>query len=211
MQRIGSIEDVDERTALFFKEVVCKDPDLFDEDMRLATMQTCMQLIETEDIGEPPLEIKLNGKTYKRHSDLLDMKFRYLVELVNLDVDYDTMRFFHMVGACFYLDDLDDPFDKNKYFDRARNFHSSMLIFSLFSVRLFNDLIVSLQETYPTLYEGNTQEKSGGRKLYDMLNALSGDNPTKQKEAEELPLWRCFSWMEQKKIDAINAKNGTNY
>ena len=50
------------------------------------------------------------------------------------------------------------------------------------------------------------RDKSDGRKMYDVLNALSSDNPTKQEEAENLPLWRAFTWLEQKKIEQINQK-----
>ena len=65
-----------------------------------------------------------------------------------------------------------------------------------------------MQENYPILYKGeqNSEEKDG-RKLYGLLKILANNDATKMEKAEQMPIWRAFTWIEEMKINEINEKN----
>ena len=207
MHSIGSKETDAEKADEFFKLIVEKNIDNFDYPEKIAAMSTCFRFLENENIGEPPAEVKINKVTYKLPSYLLDMQVKFMIELVNLELDMETYRHFHLCCACFYREDWTKPFTREEYFKNAKMFFDAEFIYSLWGLQMFDKLIVTLKNNYPILYESEGDEdKSDGRKMYDVLNALSSDNPTKQEEAENLPLWRAFTWLEQKKIEQINQK-----
>jgi len=43
--------------------------------------------------------------------------------------------------------------------------------------------------------------------LYGLLKILANDDATKMEKAEQMPIWRAFTWIEQSKINEINQKN----
>lgn len=207
MHNIGSKDSDAEKADAFFKTVLDLNIDDFGYSEKISAMSTCFRLLEAENIGEAPTEIKINKVTYKLPSYLMDMQVKFMIELVNLELDMETFRHFHLCCACFYREDWTKPFSREEYFRNAKTFFDAQFIYSLWSLSMFEKLIVTLKENYPILYEGSEgDDKAEGRKMYDVLNALSSDNPTKQEEAESLPLWRAFTWLEQKKIEQLNQK-----
>ena len=208
MRSIGKKETDAEKADEFFKLILDKNIDDFDYQTKIATMSTCFRLLEAENIGEAPESIKINRVTYKLPKYLLDMQVKFMIELVNLELDMETFRHFHLCCACFYREDWSKPFTREEYFKNAKVFHDAQFIYSLWSLSMFDKLIVTLKNNYPILYESEGEEgKSDGRKMYDVLNALSNDDPTKQEQAENLPLWRAFTWLEQNRITQLNQKN----
>ena len=80
----------------------------------------------------------------------------------------------------------------------------------MWAVKLFNELIVTLQDNYPVLYKGESEDDStstDGRKMYGLLKILANRDATKMAAAEKMEIWRAFTWVEQEKIDQINLKN----
>ena len=70
-----------------------------------------------------------------------------------------------------------------------------------------------MQDNYPILYKGDTSEGSkeqDGRKMYGLIKILANKDATKMKSAEELEIWRAFTWIEQEKIDLIIQKNANS-
>jgi hypothetical protein len=205
MQALGT-HPVKKQVETFFKHIGY-DPNMFSESDALATFYTFRHYIETEDVGEPPVKIKYNGITYFKPDDLLDMPLKFLVELVNIDIDIETKDFFYAVTALLYRKDWSRSFNKKEYLDGQKIFFDAPYIYSLYSLKLFNQLIVSLQNSYPVLYKGEQKEQNDGRKMYSLIRTLANEDATKMAQAEDLEIWRAFSWMEDVRIDEINKKN----
>jgi len=208
MQALGT-QTEKEQVKTFFRHIGY-DTALFSEDDQLAILYTFIYKISNEDVGEPDKVINYNGKSFKRIDDLMDMPLKFLVELVNIDVNSETFEFFYAVTALIYRKDWDKPFNKNEYLENQKFFFDAPFIYSLYSMKLFSELIVNLQENYPVLYKGEQVEENDGRKMYGLLKILSNDDATKMEKAEMMPIWRAFSWMEQTRIEEINKKNHAN-
>lgn len=205
MQALGT-QTEKKQVETFFKHIGY-NPNMFSEGDALAVVYTFCNLISKEDIGEPPAKIKYNGKEYHRHEDLLDMPLKFLVELVNIDLNHDTFEFYYAVTALLYRKDWSKPFDKKEYLEGQQLFYDAPFLYSLYSLKLFNQLIVSLQNSYPVLYKGEQKEQNDGRKMYSLIRTLANEDATKMAQAEDLEIWRAFSWMEDVRIDEINKKN----
>lgn len=207
MQLLGR-EKVKERATFWFNNIVKRDSEEFVKEAIELAYMTFFSMLNDEKIEDSPDIIKVGGMTLKKCDNLLDMQVKYLIEAVNLRLEDEWLIDHHMLAACFYRKDWSKPFNKNEYFEVAKAFYYSPVVFALYAQQLFNKLILNLQENYPVLYGGSSdEEKTDGRKMYDLLNNLSGNDPTKQEIAENLPIFRAFTWMEQNKIDEINRKN----
>lgn len=206
MQQLGMQTEI-EQVATFFKHIKIKKEKFSDEDA-LAVVLTFYTLIGNEDIGEAPAKINYNGSNYFAPDDLLDIPLKFLIELVNVDVNYNTNEFLYALTALIYRKDWNKPFSKKEYLEMQPIFYDAPFIFSLWSTKLFNQIIVTLQENYPILYKGeqNSEEKDG-RKLYGLLKILANNDATKMEKAEQMPIWRAFTWIEEMKINEINQKN----
>jgi len=205
MQALGT-QTESQQVETFFKHIG-HDPKLFTEQNSLAVVLTFIDTISKEPIGEPPAKIKYNGVEYFKHDDLLDMPLKFLVELVNIDLNYETFEFAYAVTALMYRRDWAKPFNKNEYLEGQKRFFDAPFIYSLYSIKLFGHLILSLQESYPILYKGEQKEENDGRKMYGLIRTLANEDPTKMALAEEMEIWRAFSWMEDVRISEINKKN----
>lgn len=199
-----------ENQAKVFFDIIDVDPELFSELDRNAVLATFYKLLEAEDIGKPPESFKYNRKTYYAPEDLLDIPVKFLVELVNVDLNHDTLEFYHAIPALLYRTDWSRPFSKKEYLEAQEVFYEAPLVFSLWAASMFKELIVTLQDNYPILYKGENSEdgdQQDGRKMYGLIKMLANKDATKMKAAEELEIWRAFTWVEQEKIDLINQKN----
>jgi hypothetical protein len=206
MQQLGTQTET-EQVATFFKHIKIKKEKFSDEDA-LTVLLTFLTLIASEDVGEPPAKITYNRTNYFAPEDLLDIPLKFLIELVNVDVNYETNEFLYAITALIYRKDWEKPFSKKEYLEMQAVFYDAPFIFSLWSTKLFNQIIVNLQDNYPILYKGEQgAEESDGRKLYGLLRILANDDATKMAKAEQMPIWRAFTWIEQTKINEINDKN----
>jgi hypothetical protein len=206
MQQLGTQNETDQ-VATFFKHIKIKKEKFNDVDA-LSVLLTFYTLISNEDIGEAPAKITYNRTNYFAPDDLLDIPLKFLIELINIDVNYETNEFLYALTALIYRKDWTKPFSKKEYFEMQPIFYDAPFIFSLWSAKLFNQIIVTLQENYPILYKGEQgAEESDGRKLYGLLKLLANDDATKMEKAEQMPIWRAFTWIEQTKINEINQKN----
>jgi len=206
MQQLGTLNETDQVTT-FFKHIKIKKEKFNDVDA-LSVLLTFYTLISNEDIGEPPAKITYNRTNYFAPDDLLDIPLKFLIELINIDVNYETNEFLYALTALIYRKDWQKPFSKKEYLEMQPIFYDAPFIFSLWSAKLFNQIIVTLQENYPILYKGEQgAEENDGRKLYGLLKLLANDDATKMEKAEQMPIWRAFTWIEQTKINEINQKN----
>jgi hypothetical protein len=205
MQALGT-QTESQQVETFFKHIGY-DPNIFSEGDALAVVYTFCNLISKEDIGEPPAKIKYNGVEYHRHDDLLYMPLKFLVELVNIDLNHDTFEFYYAVTALLYRKDWSKPFDRREYLKGQEVFFNAPFLYSLYSLKLFNQLIVSLQNSYPVLYKGEQKEENDGRKMYSLIRTLANREATKMELAENMEIARAFSWIEDERIDEINKKN----
>lgn len=211
MQQLGTATPKNQ-TKVFFKHLGLDIED-FEEDDQEAILSTFYRLLESEDRGESPSSIRYNRCNYYAPDDILDIPIKFLVELVNVDLNHETFEYYHAIPALLYRKDWSKPFSKKEYLENQELYYTAPLIFSLWAVSLFNDLIVTLQDNYPILYKGDTSEGSkeqDGRKMYGLIKILANKDATKMKAAEELEIWRAFTWIEQEKIDLINQKNANS-
>tara|TARA_R110000850_G_scaffold277025_1_gene421452 strand:+ start:1148 stop:1786 length:639 start_codon:yes stop_codon:yes gene_type:complete len=208
MQQLGIAPEKDQ-AKVFFNHLKI-DASEFSEVDQGAVLSTFYRLLESEDIGSPPEQIKYNRQTYFSPKDLLDMPVKFLVELVNVDLDHENFSFYYAIPALLYRKDWSKNFSKDEYIEGQQLFHTAPFIFSLWAVKLFNQLIVTLQDNYPVLYKGESDDDSAsadGRKMYGLLKILANKDATKMEAAERMEIWRAFTWVEQEKIDEINLKN----
>ena len=206
MQQLGTKTETEQVTT-FFKHLKIKKKRFSDEDA-LSVLLTFYTLIGNEDIGEAPSKITYNGIDYFAPEDLLDIPLKFLIELVNVDANFDTNEFLYAFTALIYRKDWKKGFEKKEYLEMQPLFYDAPFIFSLWSTKLFNQIIVTLQENYPILYKGEQgAEESDGRKLYGLLKILANNDATKMEKAEKMPIWRAFTWIEETKINEINQKN----
>lgn len=219
MQHFGSPISTKEKVERFIKEVCKLEPKDIDFNQQVIAFDTWSRSLYYEK-EETPLEFELDGKTFKscyielvdrKIEDPLSMQLAFLYESANLDFDLDTYRDIDNITALMYREDWSKPFNQIEYFNNAIFFNKQPLKFSLFGVDMYQNLIVTLKQTYPILYQDEESSvKSDGRRMFDLLNAVSGDSPIKQDDARNTKISNAFTWLEQKKIDSINErlKNG---
>lgn len=190
----------------FFNKVLKIEYDTIDEDDALDTYLAFEYALHNESI-----EILNEFKGYKLppRQNLLKIRLQHFIELVNCDIQPERFMGLEVSTACFYRKDWSKEYDEDELIDFATKLHSMPLYYSLFGIALLQQLTVTLRETYPILYQspkdasGNeVQESEEGRKLYDMLNGLAGDDVTKWGAARNLTLETAFTFLEQKKIES---------
>ena len=205
MQLLGSAETIEEKIAIFFKHID-KNPNLFTIEKQMAVVSTFLKLIEMDDIGEPPELIKTkDGKRYLI-KELLKMPFKFFIELLNVELT-DDLKYFHAIPALFYRKDWTKPYSDEEYLESQQLFHKEQFRYTLWAMKVFDNLIVTLKENYPILYKGGSNIEESGRRMYSVLRRISNGDITKMEDVEKLKLWRVMSWLEQEEIEYINQKN----
>lgn len=214
MQLLGSLNDPTKEAKVFIRDICKLNLNDVDEIHQLVAYQEWLLSLDFS-MDEAPSTFKLDEKTFKtcqlqlRDRTIetpLNMQLRFLIELVNLEIDVEKYQSIDNVAALIYREDWNKPFDQSEYFNNAIMFEKAKCKYSFWGMQKFKDLIVTLKNTYPILYQNNTDEKEDVRKLYQMLNAISGDIPANQIEAENIEIYRAFEWMEEKKKEAIKRK-----
>jgi hypothetical protein len=214
MQRLGSLNSPIKEAKVFIRDICKLKVDDVDEAQRLIAYREWLLSLDFS-IEKAPISFNLDGKEFstchlvlkkKKHETLLNMQLAFLYELINLKIDPEKYKAIDNVAALIYREDWSKPFNQTEYFENALMFEKSKCKFSLWGMQKFNELIVILKDTYPILYQGNNEDKEDGRKMYDMINAISGDVVSNQKAALEVEIFRAFEWMEAKKIESIKRK-----
>lgn len=214
MQHLGTLSNPIKEAKVFFEEICNLDAKDFPDDEILTAYQTWLTSLDYT-IEEAPHHFKIGKRTF--HSSYikvgeqylpnpLSVKLRFLIELANLEFDVSKFHLLDNITALIYREDWSKPFTTQEYFDNAKFFEGQVCKYSFWGVAKYNELIVTLKDTYPILYQDNSDDKTDGRKMFDMLNAISGDSPTNQEAAEDLAISRAFEWMEHKKIESIKRK-----
>lgn len=136
-------------------------------------------------------------------NNLLKIQLQYFIEIVNARPNQDTYHNFELLTACFYREDWSKPFNDDELITNATWLNSQPLMYNLYGVILMQELFNLLRSTYPILYskEQDAEDEEDGRKLYDMLNGLAKDDPTKWDDARNLTLETAFTYLEEKKLD----------
>lgn len=208
MQRLGS-QAAHLRATSFFREIVKESPNLFEREVVESAYQLFVTMVEADPIGNPPKKIGFFKPLYlPKH--LLDMQVRYLIELVNCNANPETYEHFEVVAACFYRRNWKKPFNADEFEATQERFKKMPLLYSAWGIKLYGELIQLLKDTYPILYDDQLvkdEPEDDGVKMYDLLDALSKENPNAWEESENLPLWRAFRWMEVQKEKAIIQEN----
>ena len=201
MQELG-LMDIEMRASGFFDNVLNKDSKLFGEAEKVAAYDTFLTLMDNEEI-EPKKKIR----RLKLPKHLLNIQTKFFIEMVNGNCNPQTFEGFEVLVACFYRVDWSKDYDEDELENNIAWFTRQPFLYALWGWKLFNELGVLLKETYPILYGGKQDEEiEDGRKLYDMLNALSKDDPNNWERSGNLPLNVTFAYLEQKKIELIKAK-----
>jgi len=204
---LGDIKDATEQADYVIKEICKVNPDKVHPEDKLPILATINHYMTENKVSSAPLHFETNGRKFSTLKNLLNIKVRHFIELVNSKVDGDSLSNYHLVAACMYREDWSKEFDEDEVIDNAGMFYESSSKFSFWGVEKYSELVSLLQSTYPILYEGKQENKeSEGRRAYSMLNGLAKDDPTKWKVAENLELWRAFVWMEEKEIERQNTK-----
>lgn len=135
--------------------------------------------------------------------NLLKIHLQYFIEIVNCDVSIDTYQGLELLTACFYREDWNKPYDDEELLINATWLNSQPLMYNLYGVILMQNLFKTLKEVYPILYtnSGESEDEEEGRKMYDMLNGLAKDDPTKWDAARNLRLETAFAYLEEKKLE----------
>lgn len=204
---LGNITEPLEQANYILKELCKVDPAKVHPDDKLPVLATMNHLLSEDKPVSAPYSFETNGKTFSTLKNLLNIKVRFFIELVNSKINGESLNNYHLVAACLYREDWSKPFNEDEIIENATMFYESSSKYSFWGVEKYSTLVSLLQSTYPILYEGKQELKeSEGRRAYSMLNGLAKDDPTKWKEAEELELWRAFVWMEEKEIERQNTK-----
>ena len=214
MQHLGTLNNPTQEAKVFIKEICKLDPKGFPKEEMLLAYQKWLTSLDYT-IEEAPYHFKIGKRVF--HSSYikvgdqylpnpLGVKLKFLMEAANLEFNVAKFHLLDNITALMYREDWSKPFTIQEYFDNAKFFESQVCKYSFWGVAKYNELIVTLKDTYPILYQDNSDDKTAGRKMFDMLNAISGDSPTNQEAAEDLEISRAFEWMEHKKIESIKRK-----
>ena len=205
LAELVEIESQEEQADYILREISNVNPTKVDPSEKLPILAVFTHLIKQKKLVSAPWEIETNSMKMSVPENLLKIKVKHFVELVNLDLT-DGYKNHHVLAALMYREDWSKPFDEDEVIDNAKMFWESSSKFGIWAAELFEKLITLLKNTYPILYEKKESEKSEGRRAYGMLNGLAQDNPTQWEKAENLELWRAFTWMELKAIQRDNEK-----
>ena len=215
LQRLTKEEDKLKAVDLFFDLIVCKDKDSFADYDRALLFNKWSKASEIS-IEESPLKFSIGGRTFHSHyldlgehkiPTLLNMQLAFLIELTNLEIEYETYRAFDNVAALMYREDWTKPFDQKEYLSNALFFNQQKSKYSIWGVQKMQELYMAMREAFPILYDGDQENgRTDGRKMMDLLNIASGDNPSKWNDARNTSIADVFGWMEEKKIEHINKK-----
>lgn len=205
MQQLGTEEEITNKLTTFFNYIEV-DKNLFELDKQISVLLTFYKCIENDDIGEPPKSIKTKDGRYFLPDELMKIPFKFFIELLNVEMTED-LKFAHAIPSLIYRKDWSKEYTDEEYLKAQPIFYKEQFRYTLWAIKIFDKLIVTLKENYPILYRGGSSKESSGRRMYDVLRRLSGSDITKMQDVEKLELWRVMSWLEQEEIEYINQKN----
>mgnify|MGYP000023531290 CR=1 FL=1 len=204
IQEITKEEDLTKQVAAFFK-VIKADVNLFKESDALAVYQTALSLWAKTKPSKPLKEI--NG--YKLPSNLIDIRVGHLIELANIELnDYEGAE---LVAGCFYRKDWSKPFDSDEIIETAYMFRDLGVDKSMSALLAYQELMETLRDLFPVLYNNKGEDKEEGRKMYSMLLALSKDDATKWDAAKSIKVSDAFTYLETKEIEFQKQKKKKGY
>lgn len=216
LQRLISETDVEKQCRIFIEEI-CKQKFNDFPEYEIAKAYKYWFESLTYQVEEPPYSFKLNGKTFhscyleldkQKYSTPLNMQLAFLIEAANVEHDIEKFKDIDNIAALLYREDWEKPFNQKEYLSNAMTFEKSAAKYSLWGLTKYNELILTLKNTFPILYDEENEDngKTDGRKMFDLLNAVAGDNPSQFETARSTTIGDCFTWMEQKKIESIKRK-----
>lgn len=214
MQHLGQAKSLEEKITFLFSKILPEfnsreiDKDLFEEEKQTALLQTFYHEInkhdvDLEDCGEYKLLRWSDGSI-----DRLGIRLKAFVEMVNAEVDADTLKGVEIVCGCWYRKDHSKPLTDHEIIETAFHFRKQPLSYALTALRCMSDLVKELRDTYKTLYgdadESDTEE---GRRLISMVNGLSGKDVTKWDDVYQLEVKTAFMYLEAAQIEYIKEKH----
>jgi len=217
MQRLGNLKDPLEQTKVFIKEICKVDPDKIDLISQAENFKKWSENVSYE-VEPAPTSFKIDGRTfYTKYLELdniiyptpLDMQLQFLIEAANVELEPDSLNNIDNITALMYREDWSKPYDQGEYLSNALFFEKQKCKYSLWGRQKYNELILTLRDTYPILYTHGQEDddKENGRKMFDLLNAVAQDNPSLYDQARNVKISDAFAWMEMKKKESIKQKH----
>jgi len=213
MQLLGTQKSETEKTTYFFKEICKVDPELFDQDKRMIALNRFYEELSKDDAGEPK---DVNQYKLPRfpdgNLDLLSIRIKSFVEMLSAEVDAESFINAEIICACMYRKDHESEVTENEIIETAIYFRTQPFKYTVWAIKLMDDLVKLLREMYPILYSGKkeVEREDEVRQLDDMINGLAKDDVTKWGECEQLKLSRAFRYLERSKKDYLKKKNEGN-
>lgn len=205
----GDLTTDDQRGAYILKEFSKKDPNKFSPEQRASIYLTMMKLFEKD--SETELKTEIEG--YKLPSHLLNITVGHFIEIVNADPDKESLERSEIIMGCLYRKDWSKDFSEEEILETAYFFRDQPLTYTLFGMVKMAELIFTLQETFPLLYDQRINQEANipetedeGRKLYDMLQALAGGKFIDWKASKNRLLKDAFVYLEEIKKQRIKEK-----
>ena len=170
IQQLVSQKDVVKKSNLFIRQIANLNPDDFPTSEKVKSCNEWFSRLVIPTV-EPPFEFKIGIKVFKscylevqekKYSNPLGMQLAFLIEAANVDLDQDLFKGIDNIAALFYREDWAKDFDAQEYFNNAKLFERSKLKYSLYGLTKYNELIVTLKNTFPILYQesGNEEPKT---------------------------------------------------
>jgi len=82
---------------------------------------------------------------------------------------------------------------------------------SMSALLAYQELMETLRDLFPVLYNNKGEDKEEGRKMYSMLLALSKDDATKWDAAKSIKVSDAFIYLETKEIEFQKQKKKDGY
>lgn len=206
---MGKLKTNKERGEYILQEFSGKDISLFDDDTKTSVFLTVMSLLNQEKHGEPPKEIQ----GYKHPSNLLQIRVGHLLEIVNADVDGESLERAEILMGCFYRKDWSKDFSEEEIVKTMEFFLKRPMVESFAGVFLIKELMQTLRDVYPLLHDEQIdrevdmpESEDEGRKMYSMLNGLTNHKATEWDKAKNMMLKDAYVFLEEKKKEYLKEK-----
>jgi len=215
MQHLGQAKSLEEKAQYLFKEILPKfnnkdlKTSMFDEVALMALLQTFYHILNEYDLGK--LKDCNEYKLLRWSSgtvDLLSYRLKTFVEMINFEINQETLSGVDALCGVFYRKDHSKPLTDYEIEETAIYFRKQPFLYSLQALKCMSDLVNTLRDTYHTVYEDAEESSTEeGRRLVSMVNGLSGKDVTKWDAVYQLPIKTAFMYLEDAQIEYIKEKH----
>ena len=200
---LGKIEDVTEQ-ADYILENYCKvNPKDIDPDEKVPLMAVIGHLISEAKLVSAPYSFETNSLKFNTPKNLLRIKIRYFVDLVNQEFEIEN---YHVIAALIYREDWSKDYNEDEIIRNAELFYGISCKYAYWGAEQFANLLNLLKETYPVLYKNKAPKESEGRRMYNLVHAFAKEFSMSPTVAGNEELSTLMIWLEEKEIERLNEK-----